>query len=254
MGVLEKTIRDLSEAFEIINHSRETKFNPTITFLSSIFFVSAVAFTDNLLVLVSCLLIGLSMPLISEIDASRFYKLFSFSLLFLLSISSYMFLSSRRILAEINIVFFNERVWLPFYIIFILRSITAIVIFEVFVAYLGIRNIARCLSQLRVPKKIIALFAFFVAALNRNLREASRKILARYSRILIGGLRREWKLISSIVGDLFIGSINNSHRIFLGLKSRGFDMEKYCIETHNVSLRDILLILATASVFILAYI
>jgi len=254
MGLLEKTIRELSEAIETINHSRETAFNPTITLFSSIIFVSAVTFTDNLLLLISVIVICLIVPPIVGIDADKFYKLFMFSSFFLLLVSLYLIFDPKYIFAEINAFFIRMSVEVPFYVLFIMRSLSAIVVFEIFIAYLGIRNIVRCLEQLRIPRKIIALFLFFVVFLNRNLRSVSRKVLARYSRILVRGLRREWRLLSSIVGDLFIGSVQASQRFVLGLRSRGFDMEAYRIETHNIGWRDIFLTSIAILAFILAYI
>ncbi len=104
-----------------------------------------------------------------------------------------------------------------------LRAAAATAIFIASVQLLGWRNWLKGLEGLRVPQPLVRLMQMSIIYIPLFLREASKMLWARESRIVSRmGIKRAWGVLSTVVGDLLLRGYERAWRLEKALKARSF--------------------------------
>lgn len=89
---------------------------------------------------------------------------------------------------------------------------------------MGINGLAVALSRLRLPQSLIGIFLLFMRFAPTYVRELSKMLLARSSRIYRApSLRQKWRLLGDTAGDLIVRGYSHAWRLGLALAARGLN-------------------------------
>ncbi len=89
---------------------------------------------------------------------------------------------------------------------------------------MGVNGLAVALSRLRLPESLIGTLLLFMRFAPTYVRELSKMLLARSSRIYRAqGLRQRWRLLGDTAGDLIVRGYSHAWRLSLALTARGLN-------------------------------
>lgn len=92
---------------------------------------------------------------------------------------------------------------------------------------LGWPSTARSLYKYKPTRKLAALLSLTIIQIPRTIRYALSVMLAREARLFDHGLRREWRSLSTVVGDLLIHSVEYSKQMQTAIEARTFTKYPY---------------------------
>ena len=247
MRLIAKTLSGISSALEIIMEVHDTRFNPSILIISSFLLTAGASFCSNIFVCIIILTCMLMLPPIIGINAGKFYRLavVTFIMLLIISIPAAIYYNDLEKVSfyVLHLRILEQHFVIPRAFVFLIKTFTAFLTLEVFIAYMGWRNMYEGLLGLKLPRKVVMMILFFIMYLPIFLREMSMRLLARSSRIYRCGVRRMWFVLSTIVSDIIVNSIQLSRVRALGLIARGFTIEHESTTRRKISLLDILLLI-----------
>lgn len=83
-------------------------------------------------------------------------------------------------------------------------------------------EILRVLRRLRLPAMLITALAMMYRYLFIVIDEAQRMRRARLARTYAPGRRRQWRLLATVVGGLFVRCTGRAERIYAAMRARGW--------------------------------
>ncbi len=78
------------------------------------------------------------------------------------------------------------------------------------------------LRHLRIPAVIVTVLALMYRYVFVLIDEAERMNRARKSRTFLPGRQRSWRLVASVIGQLFVRSTERAERIYAAMTARGW--------------------------------
>ena len=237
-----KTLEDFAETLDIILRYKKPRFHPAILVFSSFSLTIASSFCKNAIFCIFMILGILLLVVLMGIDKSRFVKLSLIVFIFLLIITTPRLLMSRgavhlSVKMDLSSPFVVE-IKLSKELLFLLRTFTAFLVLEFFIAYMGWISFYEGLILLRFPRKLAFMLLMFVMYIPIILRDTANRLLARFMRLPKFGIKRSWYILSATVSDIMLNSIHIS-------RIRAYAMKLRCINdlalrrNYNLSAWDI---------------
>lgn len=267
---IKASLRDILEGAESLIYVEDSSnkrgllqsINPLVTFVITLFMISASLFVSSLPYLTLMCLIPLVLSIASKVSLKDFFArtalipLFSavISLPILFVTSGAPALSANLGLFNLTVTFegvqrflsFSVRVW------FCVASLTVLILSMGFSAFLEI------LSSIKVPSVVIHLFSLTYRYLFVSIREVQKVLIAKEARTYI--TRRTVSLDAlkhsgALLATTFIRTYERSERVYMAMKSRGFDINN----TDKSSIpplhgKDLLFALSTTVIFGLIFV
>ncbi|WP_455276860.1 energy-coupling factor transporter transmembrane component T family protein [[Eubacterium] cellulosolvens] len=225
-GFVQKFLEGLAEIIDSLNSEKEISyFNPTVVLTSAIILTGVAAFSYDFQIPIFILLLSFILVAVTRSSITSFTKIILFVLFWatLVSLPS-LFITQGEILAQFS--FNSIKIGISFegintMIIFIARVVSAAAIFTSLAFIMGWRKMIESLEGLRVPREITSLLILLIIQLPFLLREASKMLSAREARIIKNvGFKDSWKVLATVVGDLFIRSYEHAIRLDRAIKAR----------------------------------
>lgn len=231
-GLVQKFLEGLAEIIDSLNSEKEISyFNPTVVLASAIILTGVAAFSYDFKISIFILLLSFILVVVTRSSIISFTKITLFVLFWatLVSFPS-LFITQGEILTqfsfnaiklEISIEGINTM------ITFIARVVSAAAIFTSLALIMGWRKMIEGLEGLRVPREITSLLILLIIQLPFLLREASKMLSAREARIVKNvGFKDSWKVLATVVGDLFIRSYEHAIRLDRAIRARNLKSVK----------------------------
>ena len=83
-------------------------------------------------------------------------------------------------------------------------------------------DILRVMTAIRIPSIFVTIMALTYRYLFVLVDETEKMRRARKSRTFVAGQRRLWRVMGSMIGQLFVRSAERADRIFLAMRARGW--------------------------------
>jgi len=121
---------------------------------------------------------------------------------------------------------------------------------------MGWRKMIEGLEGLKVPREITSLLSPLIIHLPFLLREASKMLSAREARIVKNvGFKDSWKVLATVVGDLFIRSYEHAIRLDRAIRARNLksvesfkDKQITSVNSHDIALLSISVLTLTSNI------
>ncbi len=120
-----------------------------------------------------------------------------------------------------------------------IKSFLAVIGMTVLTSTTKFSNLLKGLEKLRIPKILIMFLSFMYRYIFVLIDEAQRLERARNSRYFGGKFKRQFKVITNIIGLLFIKTYDRAERVYQSMLSRGFDGNIKTLNTLRLSVGDI---------------
>jgi len=251
-GLVQKFLKGLAEIIDSLNSEKEfSYFNPTIVVASAIILTSVAAFSYDFKISIFILLLSFILVVVTRSSIISFTKIILFVLFWatLVSIPS-LFLTQGEVLTQFSINSIKLDIsfeGINTMITFIARVVSAAAIFTSLAFIMGWRRMIEGLEGLKVPREITSLLSLFIIHLPFLLREASKMLSAREARIVKNvGFKDSWKVLATVVGDLFIRSYEHAIRLDRAIRARNLksvetfkDSQITSVNGHDIALLSI---------------
>lgn len=224
-----KTLAEVFEALEYEGGRVDVKLiKPMYIVALSIALTFATAFSPNYLIPTATLALSIILALSIRLNLTYWVKPIMFTAFWSTIISIPLIFMGPPPITELkNIISLTVSLQgVHDALSLILRTTACVAVFTTFVQLLGWRNWLEGLRSLRVPRMVIWLIATSIIYIPLSLRESSRLLLARESRMLKKvGVGEVWRMLSTVLGDLLLRGYDRAWRLSLSLRSRSFKLE-----------------------------
>jgi cobalt/nickel transport system permease protein len=112
-------------------------------------------------------------------------------------------------------------------------------------------NIVRALIILRMPSFLTRSLMFFLLYIPIMARETVKMLAAREVRLIKSSRSEAWRILSTVVGDLILRSIERSQRLNMAIEARGFSMRYDLTYAFALNKRDYLTLMVILTPFII---
>jgi energy-coupling factor transporter transmembrane protein EcfT len=225
-GFVQKFLKGLADIIESLNSEKEISyFNPTVVLASAIILTGIAAFSYDVKIPIFILSLSFILVAVTRSSILSFSKITLFVLFWatLVSLPS-LFITQGEILAQFSFNIIKLEIsfeGINTMITFIIRVLSAAAIFTSLTFIMGWRKMIEGLEGLRVPREITSLLVLLIIQLPFLFREASKMLSAREARIVKNvGFKDSWKVLATVVGDLFIRSYEHAIRLDRAIRAR----------------------------------
>lgn len=139
--------------------------------------------------------------------------------------------------------------WVSFFSI-ILRFILTVSVVLILICLTGFNAVCFALSKLGIPKPFVVQLLFFFRYLFVLTDEAARMVRA-WSLRALGAKVIDFKAFVSLIGHLLLRTIDRAERIYLAMRSRGFDGRIRMIRAMNIGPREFIFGIGWSILFVL---
>lgn len=236
-----QSLRDLIEGAESLVYVEDLSgkrgllqaLNPLVKLVAIVFMIVASLFISSLPYLALICVVPLILTVTSHIPlryvASRVFFIPAFAAIITLPI---LFLTPGHPLAQTNlgplIVVITSEGLLNM-LIFSVRVLFCVASLSLLVLSTGFDKLLRLLSSLRTPPIIVQLFGLTYRYFFVSVHEAQSVLIAKEARTYVRRRTINYQALrdlGSILSTLFIRTYERSERVYMAMKSRGFEIEK----------------------------
>ncbi len=153
----------------------------------------------------------------------------------------------REIICQIGSIGISGG-WISFFSI-LLRFLLTVSAALILIALTGFNAVCQALKRLGVPRPFVVQLLFFYRYIFIVVDEAERMEMARSMRSF-DSRSMAFRTFSSIIGHLLLRSLDRAERIYLAMRSRGFDGNIRLIKTIKLGWKDLVFIAGWAILFI----
>lgn len=224
--IVSRFLRDIAEIIDRINVDGRLRKAVLPMFTASVILTFLVSTKDDPRIW----LVASSYVIVLIIASRHTLRLISKAILYLVFISAIIGLpilltgnSNINNVHDIVTVRYQLSTGLPEFGKFVVRVTLAPLPVIATLYFIGWPNLARQLYSVPVLRKITALTTIFILHLPRLLRHTLSLLLAREARHFDNSLKRQWKSLSTVVGDLIITSASYSRKLQQAIEARTFN-------------------------------
>ncbi len=248
-------LEEVGEVVEALNYEHKNIFSPQITIISSIILASAASFSRTIFSPLIILAVSIILTLLLKVDVRHWVKpvLFALFISSLVSIPLPVIVQGKPIGTIGPLTVTYEGLYQALQLV--LRTIAASSIFTVLVLHLGLRGLMKGLRNLGIPERLVMLVELFVKYIPIFLRDVCNMIVAREARMIVrGGIKRTWRSLSTIVGELMLRASQRAWRLEMALRARNIGVGEKAVRVKvfsgtwkDIGLMALTAILLTAS-------
>ena len=235
-----QSLRDLIEGAESLvyiedlssKHGLLQAINPLAKLAVIVFMIVSSLFISSLTYLALMCIIPLVLAIASKIPLGHFFSRTVFIPVFAALISiPVIFLTPGNAIFTTNLGVFNlvgTTEGIMRFLIFSLRVWFCVASLSLLVLSTGFDKMLQLLSSLRVPSVIVQMFSLTYRYFFVSIYEAQSVLVAKEARTYIHKRTINFqalKDLGSIIATLFIRTYERSERVFLAMKSRGFEID-----------------------------
>jgi cobalt/nickel transport system permease protein len=261
---LATSLRDLVEGAESLVYIEDLSskkgflqsISPLAKLVATMFMIVASLFVPYLSYLSLMCIIPLALSLASKIPMREFLVRTTLIPLFAAVISlPILFITPGSAalntnLGSLNVIVTSEGI--QRFAMFTIRIWFCVAALAVFMLTTGFSSFLKLLSSMRIPSLLIQLFSLTYRYLFISIHEVQRVLIAREARTYIN--RRTISLSSlkhsgALLATVFIRTYERSERVYMAMKSRGFDINK-TNQSHvpKLAAKDLLFIASTMAI------
>jgi cobalt/nickel transport system permease protein len=262
-----QSLRDLVEAAESLVYIEDLSskkgllqtINPLAKLVAIVFMIVASLSVFNLSYLVIICLVPVILAVASRIRLRHFLSRTTLIPVFAAIISlPVLFLTYGNPIFVANIGAVNLTITmegLTRFLVFTVRVWFCVASLTLLILSTGFDKMLKLLSSLKVPPVIVQLFSLTYRYFFVSIHEAQSVLIAKEARTYVHKHTiniQTLKDLGAILAALFIRTYERSERVYLAMKSRGFEIEsnsKLSIPTFH--LRDFLFAVSTIAIFVL---
>jgi len=138
--------------------------------------------------------------------------------------------------------------WISFFSI-LMRFLLTVSAALILIALTGFNAVCQALTRLGVPRPFVVQLLFFYRYIFVLVDEAERMEMARSLRSF-NSRSMDFRTFISIIGHLLLRSLDRAERIYLAMRSRGFDGNIRMIKTIKLGWKDLTFVAGWAILFI----
>ena len=224
--IISRFLRDLAEIVDRINVDGRPRKAVVPMFTVSVILTFLVSIMDDPRIW----LVASAYVIILIIASRHMLRFISKAILYLVFLSVIIGLpilvtgnTSINSIHDIVTVRYQLSTGLPEFVKFVVRVTLAPLPLIATLYFIGWPNLARQLYSVPLLRKITALTTIFILHLPRLLRHTLSLLLAREARHFDNSLKRQWKSLSTVVGDLIITSASYSRKMQQAIEARTFN-------------------------------
>ena len=246
-SLLQLFIDELSRIYEDLMLGSDVRTNPALTLVAGLALTVAASSTNNLLLLLLTAISSISFLLALGVELLRLIKPFTVATSFTLIVAL------PAIVNDLYKLGLPGIKYLVIYqiVAFILRVSVSTLALVGTVSYLGWMNIVRALIILRMPSFLTRSLMFFLLYIPIMARETVKMLAAREVRLIKSSRSEAWRILSTVVGDLILRSIERSQRLNMAIEARGFSMRYDLTYAFALNKRDYLTLMVILTPFII---
>jgi cobalt/nickel transport system permease protein len=235
-----QSLRDLVEGAESLVYIEDLSgkrgllqaINPLVKLVAIVFMIVAALFITSLFYLALICAVPIVLALVSRIPlrylVSRTFFIPVFAAIITLPI---LFLTPGHPIAQTNLgnfAFVITMEGLQKVLVFSVRVWFCVASLSLLVLSTGFDNLLRLLSSLRTPTLIVQLFSLTYRYFFVSIHEAQSVLIAKEARTYVHRRTINYQALKdfgSILSTLFIRTYERSERVYMAMKSRGFEIE-----------------------------
>lgn len=225
------------------------KLDPRILLVTTIIYIIFVISFDRYAIsaLIPFLIYPVTLLILGEMPLDYFIKKIILISPFVLFLALLNPLFDRQIMMQIAGIKISSGMISSFSII--LRFILTVSSALLLIALIGIQGICHALGKLYLPQAFVTQLLLLYRYLFILTEEISNTILAKSLRQL-NSKSISFKTYISILGHIFLRSLDRAERIYLSMCSRGFSGHIPLSKKHYIKIEDILFLLMWSALFI----
>lgn len=244
---LQLFIDELSRIYEDLMLGGYVRTNPALTLVAGLALTAVASSTNNLLLLLLTAISSISFLLALGVELLRLIKPFAVATSFALIVALPAIVND---LYKLGLPGIKYLVMYPI-VVFILRVSVSTLVLVGTVSYLGWMNIIKAFIILRMPSFLTRSLMFFLLYIPIMARETVKMLAAREVRLIKSSRSEAWRILSTVVSDLILRSIERSQRLNMAIEARGFSMRYDLTYAFALNKRDYLTLMVILIPFII---
>jgi cobalt/nickel transport system permease protein len=237
---LPKSLRDLVESAESLVYIEDLSskrgllqtINPMVKLIVVVFMIVTSLFLSSLSYLILICAVPLILILTSKVPLKKFASKTAFIPAFAAIISlPVLFSASGQPILTINMSALNLKVTLEGlqrFLLFTVRVWFCVASLSLLMLSTGFDRMLKLLSSLKVPPVVVQMFSLAYRYFFVSVHEAQSVLMAKESRTYIRRRTINFQVLKdlgSVLAALFIRTYERSERVYMAMKSRGFEIE-----------------------------